>query len=188
MPPGATDQDFYNEMLVPNKLIWGYKWGFYRNGDLIGPVAGIPITLTRTGGDTPDTMTPGGNRTTTDADGYYEFKVSGHPSLYRLQETPNPLLWTMWQPASGIYENVPPGSRRDFNNMHVVPPPMGGRVIRLEKTQPAEQVRKGFVVGGTYLLADTHTGDYVQIGTTKFTFGNGDEVRLVLNGNQTSGT
>ena len=185
--PGATDQDFWNERLVPNKKIWGYKWGYYVTGELIGPVAGIPIVLTRTGADTPDTMVTGGNRTTTDADGYYEFEVSGHPSLYRLQETPNTLLWTMWQPTNGIYENVPPGSTRDFRNMHVVPPPAGGRVIRLEKTQPEDPKLKGYLLNGTFLQVDAHNGDYVRFGSTQFTFKNNDQLRFVINGNQTDG-
>lgn len=193
VPPGATDQDFWNERLVPNKKIWGYKWGYYTNGDLIGPVPGVPITLTMTSGATPDMTVGQSNHTTTNGDGYYEFEVSGHtldggnPVLYRLQETPNLLLWTIWQPASGVFENVPPGARRDFSNMHVVPPPLGGRVIRLEKTQPPEPERKGHLVGGTYLQFETHSTDYVQIGTTRITFNNGDEIRFVLNGNQSSG-
>ena len=193
VPPGATDQDFWNEMLVPNKKIWGYKWGYYTTGELIGPVPGIPIVLTRTSGETPDTMSQGGNRTTTDADGYYEFEVSGHneylgqPVLYSLKETMNPLQWTAWMPANGTFVNVPPGSTRDFKNMHTVLPPTGGRVIRLEKTQPADPKLKGYLLDGTFLQVDAHKGDYVKFGTTQFTFNNGDQLRFVINGNQTDG-
>ncbi|MEN6518315.1 MAG: type IV pilin N-terminal domain-containing protein [Methanospirillum sp.] len=185
--PDTSDHDFWNEMLVPNKKIWGYKWGYYTTGELIGPVSGITITLTLTGDDTPD-MTVGQTRTNrTDDNGYYEFEVSGHPSLYSLKETMSPLWWTAWMPSNGTFVNVPPGSTRDFKNMHVVPPPSGGSVIRLEKEQPADPNLQGYLVGGSYLQFDTKGGNYVTFGTRTFTFGNNEEVRFVMNGDQREG-
>lgn len=186
--PGSTDNDFYNEKLVPNKKISGYKYGYYNNTPwLIGPVGGIRIDLTLTSGDIPDMEVGQTNTTTTkNESGYYEFIVSGYPALYTVKEFMEPDEWTPWIPANGMYTNVPPGATRDFKNHHVRNP-MGGEVIRLEKTEAYIQGGSGYLVGGTFLQLDTTKKDYLWIGGSKYTFGNGDKIRLVLDGDQDRG-
>ncbi|MEN6343618.1 MAG: type IV pilin N-terminal domain-containing protein [Methanospirillum sp.] len=187
--PPATGQDFSNWKVVPNKKISGYKWGYYNTtGWLIGPVPNIQIDLTLTSGEIPDTMQAGQTNTTrTDPNGYYEFVVSGFPASYTLRETMNLSEWRPWTPSTGSYENVPPGATRDFGNMRIVPLPLGGSVMRLEKEEETGTNTSGYLVGGTYLQVDTKGGDHVTFGTTEFTFGNNEEVRFVLNGDQDRG-
>lgn len=185
--PDSTDNDFYNEKLIPNKKISGYKYGYYNNTPwLIGPVEGIRIDLTLTSGDIPDMQVGQTNTTTTNESGYYEFIVSGYPALYVVKEFMEPDEWTPWIPANGMYTNVPPGATRDFKNHHVRNP-MGGEVIRLEKTEAYIQGGSGYLVGGTFLQLDTTNKDYLWIGGSKYTFGNGDKIRLVLDGDQDRG-
>jgi len=185
--PGATDQDFENERIIPPKKISGYKWGYYTTGDLIGPVNGIQIDLTLISGDLPDMQVGQTNTTWTNSSGYYEFEVSGLPAVYSLKETMDPAAWTPYMPASGMIENVPPGAtNQEFKNMHV-PVDAGGHVVRLEKTEPSDPDVKGHLVGGSYLQVDTKGGDHVTFGTTTFTFGNNEQVRFVINGDQDRG-
>ncbi len=187
VPSGATGQDFSNWKVVPNKKISGYKWGYYNTtGWLIGPVPNIQIDLTLTSGEIPDTMQNAQTNTTrTNTSGYYEFVVSGFPASYTLRETMNLSEWRPWTPSTGSFENVPPGATRDFGNMRIVPPPLGGSVMRLEKTEAIETNTSGYLVGGTYFQCDTKGGDHVTFGTTEFQL-SGD-VRFILNGDQDRG-
>jgi len=186
--PGATGQDFSNWKVVPNKKISGYKWGYYNTtGWLIGPVPNIKIDLTLTSGDIPDMQVGQTNTTRTNANGYYEFVVSGFPASYTLRETMNLSEWKPWIPSTGSFENVPPGATRDFGNMRIVPPPLGGSVMRLEKEEETGTNTSGYLVGGTFFQVDTKGGDHVTFGTTMYTFKNNEQVRLVLNGDQDRG-
>ncbi|KAF5056614.1 hypothetical protein DSECCO2_365470 [anaerobic digester metagenome] len=187
--PGATDQDFRNEMIVPTKKISGYKWGYYTNGDLIGPVNVIQITLTMTDGDIPDMQVGQSMETWTNETGYYEFDVSGYPAVYTLEETMDPAAWTPYIPVSGMIENVLPGAtNQDFKNKHVPPEPEGGVVMRLEKEEPSDDPSKnGHLVGGTYFQVETKGGDYATIAGQTFTFGNNEQVRFVIDGDQDRG-
>ena len=189
--PGAENQNFSNEKLVPNKKISGHKWWYFTPGwlyDLDPPT--IQIDLTLTSGDIPDMLVGQTNITRTDKKtGYYEFVVSGYPANYTVKETNLPAEWTPWSPSTGSWENVMPGSTRDFKNKHVPKPPMGGRVIRLDKVEQIVTTTEGYVVGGTYLQVDVKGGDHVTFGTnTPYTFPNNNEVfRFVLNGDQNRG-
>ena len=190
--PGATDQDFSNWKLVPNKKISGYKWGYSPTGWRMGPVKGIQIDLTHTSGEFPDIQSGKfpdaqiGRTITnyTDENGYYEFVVSGFPALYTVKEMNVPANWTPWIPSTGSFENVPPGATRDFANMLV---PMGGKVIRLEKAEQINTATEGYLVGGSYFQVETSGKDHVTINGSSYKFSNNEEVRFVINGDQNRG-
>ena len=182
--PGATDEDFSNWKIPPNKKIYGYKTGYSPTGWYLGPVEGIRIDLTHTSGEFPDAQIGRTITNYTDENGYYEFVVSGFPAEYTVKETDLPEYWTPWDPESGSFENVPPGARRDFKNMRV---PMGGKVIRLEKTEQINTATEGYLVGGSYFQVDTTGKDHVTINGSTYKFKNNDEVRFVINGDQNRG-
>ena len=74
-------------------------------------------------------------------------------------------VWAPWLPANGTYTNVPPGATRDFKNKHVVRHPMGGKVIRLEKTEATSRAGTGTSSAAPTSRSTRPKSDYLVIGT-----------------------
>jgi hypothetical protein len=123
--------------------------------------------------------------TTTDPNGSYSFVVADEPASYNLTETGlDPAVWSMYSPASGVIEGVVPGGAGyDFMNRELVP---DGVVIYLNKTVE-EGCQGGLVVDGTTFMGDARSGDHVTINGKRYQFGNNEQFRFTIRGDQTAG-
>jgi hypothetical protein len=152
-------------------------------GAIQGTVANVEIVLERLDGNRWVEVA----RTLTDASGQYTFAgIPEYPlAQYRLSEVGlDRKLWAIYSPAGGIITGVVPGGTGyNFMNRQLLPE---GTVMYLYKTVETG-CQGGHVVNGTTIMGDARNGDWVTVNGRKYQFGNNEQFRFTIWGNQTAG-